>query len=347
MLVSICKRRQLAFTLVEILVVIAIIGILIALLLPAVQAAREAARRAHCINNLKQIGLAVLQHEAAHNHLPSGGWHYRWLGEPERGVGKDQPGGWVFNTLDYLEHTATRQLGLGLTGQARIDAFAKRCSTPIAMFNCPTRRRMAPIEQAQFVPGYQYLTLDMGEFMIPERVNSDYAINAGDIGNSESDYTRPVTLSEADSPGFQWDESADFNDHSDPDLPDTLIAKTYTGVSYQRSKVRLAQITDGTSKTYLVGEKHVQVEGYEDVFIDESDRENMYTGFNNDNHRTTQHPPLPDTYGKSHSTRFGSAHPGVFQAVYCDGSTHAISFDVDPDLHRVHGNRHDGEVVSE
>src|SRR5687767_2401523 len=69
----VAPRRYRAFTLVELLVVIAIIGILVALLLPAIQAAREAARRTQCKNNVKNIGLAVLNHVDSQKRFPTGG----------------------------------------------------------------------------------------------------------------------------------------------------------------------------------------------------------------------------------------------------------------------------------
>src|SRR6516165_7731335 len=66
------RRHRNGFTLIELLVVIAIIAVLIALLLPAVQAAREAARRAQCLNNMKQVGLAVHNYESANNCIVPG-----------------------------------------------------------------------------------------------------------------------------------------------------------------------------------------------------------------------------------------------------------------------------------
>src|SRR3954453_2916900 len=97
------SHRVLGFTLVELLVVIAIIGILVALLLPAIQAAREAARRTQCKNHLKQIAVACLNYESSQKAFPAGGWGFRWMGDPDRGMGRGQPGGWIFQVCSYLE----------------------------------------------------------------------------------------------------------------------------------------------------------------------------------------------------------------------------------------------------
>lgn len=95
-------ERNGGFTLVELLVVIAIIGILIALLLPAVQAAREAARRAQCVNNLKQIGVALHNYESTHTTLPYGGSYDAPVGLPgSSGLGVHS---WRTFILPYLEH---------------------------------------------------------------------------------------------------------------------------------------------------------------------------------------------------------------------------------------------------
>jgi len=85
--------RRRGFTLIELLVVIAIIAVLIALLLPAVQSAREAARRAQCVNNLKQIGLAMHNYQSANNSLPPGMKGSVW-------------GTWLVYVLPYIEQSA-------------------------------------------------------------------------------------------------------------------------------------------------------------------------------------------------------------------------------------------------
>ena len=99
------------FTLVESLVVMGVIGILVSLMLPAVQAAREAARRIQCRNNLKQLALGMEHHVLAYGCYPSNGWGFCWIGDPDRGTGTAQPGGWIYNILPYLEQQPLHALG--------------------------------------------------------------------------------------------------------------------------------------------------------------------------------------------------------------------------------------------
>src|SRR5687768_4239331 len=94
------RRPNRAFTLVELLVVIAIIGILVALLLPAIQAAREAARRSQCTNNLRQVGVAILNYENSYKELP---WGSSYARSDVTGMPPIPKGNWVIPVLPFLE----------------------------------------------------------------------------------------------------------------------------------------------------------------------------------------------------------------------------------------------------
>jgi prepilin-type N-terminal cleavage/methylation domain-containing protein len=95
-----------AFTLIELLVVVAIIGVLVAVLIPAVQAARESARNTQCTNNIKQIGLAVLQYHDANSHLPPGNYAKRagvCVGAIITPEDTDDAANWAIYILPFLE----------------------------------------------------------------------------------------------------------------------------------------------------------------------------------------------------------------------------------------------------
>jgi len=318
------------FTLVELLVVITIIGILIALLLPAVQAAREAARGAQCSNHLKQQGLAMLNFHEAFGRFPSGGWGWYLTGDPDRGTGTDQPGGWVYSVLPYLEQDALYRLGAGLPAAAKATAAAERLKTPLAVFNCPTRRRCIPYISPLNKP-YNADKADLG-------AKTDYCANAGYPVMYPYGISGPTTLAEGD--------TMTAND-TWPKWPTTCDAKNCRGVCFLRSQVTMADVRDGSSNTYMIGEKYLNPDAYANG-NDGADNETMYSGFNNDNHRSGNGwTPMRDKPGVANADTFGSAHPSGFTVVLCDGSVRRISFTIELETHRRLSCRDDYEPIDQ
>lgn len=321
-------------TLVEILIVIAIITLLLQLAIPAVQMSREAARRTQCSNNLRQIGLACQLHLGATDRFPSGGWGFGWAGDPDRGNDKNQPGGWLYNLLPFIEEDALHGLGKGQSESAKRESIARVCQTPLQIFICPSRRlaRLYPYDNFAKLPTRNSAFLD-------NVAKTDYAANAGD--HFSHGYEGPETLAEGDSASYPWDNLT---------KPACEPSKS-TGPIFLRSEIRIAQVLDGMTNTYLAGEKFLNPEHYKDG-IDGGDDQTLYSGFDADvnrfviDHKGALIPPRRDKKGDISRYLFGSAHPEVCNFVYCDGSVRAVSYSIDGEVHRAAGNRKDSGTLS-
>ena len=309
------SQRRSGFTLVELLVVIAITGVLVGLLLTAVQAAREASRRAACQNNLRQIGIAIHNFESSHRVLPSNGWGYRWIADPNRGIGLSQPGGWIYQVSAYAELAIPKNSGDVVS---QFQARTELSQTPFPLLKCPSRpgSLLSLASTAATPVNASFMAL------VPK---ADYAANEGDyITNTDGG---PTSLAEGDKKSYAW----------------TPTDKA-TGVVYLRSSIRLNEIADGLSNVYLCGEKNVSLNHYLDG-LDLGYDQSLFSGVDLDLNRWTIRPPKRDASAQS-NREFGSAHSVGCYMLFCDSSARLINYAVARDVHRSLGNRLDGRAMN-
>lgn len=213
-----------AFTLVELLVVIAIIGTLVGLLLPAVQAARESARRVSCSNNLKQLSLGLLQHETAKRIFPPA-MRVVTGSNASDFEGATRRANWVIEILPFLEELALyKQFDLSVSPADAKNAQAR--SARLGVMLCPTDVfNGSPFMGSQ---GTQ-----------SGRFGDNWA--RGNYGCNSSLWF----CGREGSPGNEWYSGSTAAGWADP---------TRRGVMGINTAVRSSQITDGLSKTCLLGE---------------------------------------------------------------------------------------------
>jgi prepilin-type N-terminal cleavage/methylation domain-containing protein len=327
--VRVTESRRRGFTLVELLVVIAIIGILVALLLPAIQAAREAARRTQCKNQIRQVGLAILNYEVARKQFP-----------PSVTPG---PYGYIANILGYFEEQNLRDL---------ID-FSVRWSDPkndrmrdkaLPFLRCPSQSLAEPTQIYDVGLGNTFQILDT-----PLRAHY-YAVNGAKL-----DSTCPgLAPFETTSCGPQYSQRG---------------GHATNGIIYPLSAVRHKQIMDGTSKTFVVGECSWDFGGdvapwYAGSLFFGGDFDppeklvwfisKLGDGFWVENQAQIRYAIEEASYSNLITTTvarrsdlsFGSKHSSGTHFVMADGSAHFIRKDTDVAILRLFACRHDNESPS-
>jgi prepilin-type N-terminal cleavage/methylation domain-containing protein len=302
-----------AFTLVELLVVIAIIGVLVALLLPAIQAAREAARRSQCANNLKQVGLAVLNYESAKGRLPAGSTTQTVnLGGPYRST-------WSVDILPYLELPALYELWDKTVDFNHVRNRSLR-ETFVATYLCPSDQGIDELGVPESGPG------GLDGTPVNWAPGSYRAMSGFSLGQNGDHY---------------WDNPYYLNHPND--MPEWrrgamhTIALNPPASSRRLKPVKLREIVDGTSETLLVGEYHTQTFPGRRTFWAYA-----YTSYNQSSAFFESRTLIPDYVrcvdiggGGEHTCKraWGSLHAsGLIQFVYCDGSVRSIDQDIDMSL---------------
>jgi prepilin-type N-terminal cleavage/methylation domain-containing protein/prepilin-type processing-associated H-X9-DG protein len=328
------------FTLIELLVVIAIIAVLIALLLPAVQAAREAARRIQCVNNLKQLGLAMHNYETSNNTLPYG----------VRGCCQ---GTWLVPTLAYVEQgalfNAWNSYGNNSGLPNYVDTYFRYTgaanttvtTTRVGAYYCPS-------------DGNNQYTV---ETKAPFVTSQNYVANFGNITEEQgvvsgSTYTPSLTFNGVTYPFL----GAPFTDIGAPD------PYNGSGQDGDAPTVGFAAITDGLSNTMMLSECVVGVIGTKDDLRGYSwwSYAASYSGFltpnstNPDwfqsasycNYPYQQNPPCVLGQSSMDMLAARSRHPGGVNVTFVDGSVRFIKNDVNPTVYMALSSTRGGEVIS-
>ena len=249
-----------------------------------------------------------------------GAW---WVGEPDQGFGEKQYGGWFYNVLPFIEQQAVHDVGAGNDAQRKI-LWTTQVGKPVAAANCPSRRPPATYGLGPYNTTNNWQNINMPTGL----AKLDYAVNAG-------------------STQVQWSlDVAAFGQH--------------TGISYGHSTVRIADINDGTSNTYAVGEKRVPPDAYippDGIFTCWGDNASAYSAHDWSTTRYTyydsttpanSYAPSQDQggyIGVTTEAAFGGAHSFSFNMAFCDGSVRSISYNISLQVHSYLGNRNDGAPI--
>ena len=302
------RRKASGFTLVELLVVIAIIGVLVALLLPAVQAAREAARRAQCTNNMKQLGLAVLNYESAKKYLP-----------PSRTIAPRH--NYVAYILPYMEQgTIAAQLDLDKhwddsgAGVAGAMTNSKVILNPIDSMRCPS------------TPNLTTRTPN----------GADYAIGTVFSDNPNKAKQKLFAMT----PPAITNRGADADDK---DAPWSSVLRVRYGAGSKYIPIRMSQVTDGMSNAFMIFENASRPEKFdqnktlvEGITNSESSNPNIATGRNWADWESEFH--VHETCGGTqlmnctNDNEIYSFHVGGCNFTMGDGSVRLVQESIDPEV---------------